>query len=127
MFTIIAPTGSGKTCTGFYAALKLRELLDEERRIVYVLPFTTLINDNFKSVQRYLGFDPQKEDYPNNCLLKHHHLTELNYRTAGEEYSLSQAELLVENWQSEIIVTTYVQLFHSILTHRNRMQKRFIL
>jgi CRISPR-associated endonuclease/helicase Cas3 len=124
LFTIIAPTGSGKTCTGFYAALKLRELLDEERRIVYVLPFTTLINDNFKSVQRYLGFDPQKEDYPNNCLLKHHHLTELNYRTAGEEYSLSQAELLVENWQSEIIVTTYVQLFHSILTHRNRMQKK---
>ncbi|NMA65374.1 MAG: CRISPR-associated endonuclease Cas3'', partial [Clostridiaceae bacterium] len=46
IFTITAPTGSGKTITGLFAALKLRELKPELKKIIYVLPYTSIIDQN---------------------------------------------------------------------------------
>lgn len=128
LFTLTAPTGSGKTLTVLEAALALRNKLEEEggqtARLIYCLPFTTVIDQNygvFAKVLKDAGL-PDSHD----LLLKHHHLTEFFYRTSDNaEYEPDGCgELLTETWQSEIIVTTFYQVLHSVLSPLNRELKR---
>ena len=55
-----------------------------------------------------------------DIIIMHHHLSALNYsgNIIGEQriesYSTSQSELLVQGWDSEIIVTTFIQLFNTV-------------
>ncbi|HOM03576.1 MAG TPA: CRISPR-associated helicase Cas3' [Acetivibrio sp.] len=127
VLSINLPTGSGKTLTALKAALRLKERLIEEKgynpRIVYVLPFTSIIEQNFDVFQKVLGTTES------NVLLKHHYLSQRIYQweKEGEMESFSDAvsEHLVESWDSEIVVSTFVQLLHSIFTNRNRKLKKF--
>lgn len=127
ILSINLPTGSGKTLTALKAALRLKERLIEEKgynpRIIYVLPFTSIIEQNFDVFQKVLGTTES------NVLLKHHYLSQRVYQweKEGEIESLSDtvSEHLVESWDSEIVVSTFVQLLHSIFTNRNRKLKKF--
>lgn len=58
--------------------------------------------------------------------MKHHHLADVFYRAREEEdLDFDEAMLLIESWQSEIIVTTFIQLLHTLVGYRNRMLKKF--
>ncbi len=125
LYTLTAPTGSGKTLAVLRAALGLREALTERGepapRIVYCLPFTSVIDQNhgvFADVLK--GGDGGAP--PSDVLLKHHHLTELEYRShEGREWEPDGAgRLLVETWQSEVVVSTFHQLLHTFLSGRSR-------
>ncbi|MCK4797252.1 MAG: CRISPR-associated endonuclease Cas3'', partial [Spirochaetes bacterium] len=48
IFSITAPTGSGKTFTVLNVALKLRELFKNNYKIIYALPFTSIIDQNYE-------------------------------------------------------------------------------
>lgn len=127
LFTLTAPTGSGKTLTVLESALALRQKLEGTGavpRTIYCLPFTTVIDQNYKVFSEVLNFAGVLDTQ--DVLLKHHHLTECFYRTSdNSEYEPDGAgELLTESWQSEIIVTTFYQLLHSILSSMNRELKR---
>lgn len=131
IFTITAPTGSGKTVAGLAAALLFRERLTQTRnrppRIIYALPYTSIIDDVFEKLQRMLKDRLQPTGYaevPEAFLLKHHHLADVCYRVGDEELDLDHALLLTESWQSEIVVTTFVQLMHTLIGYRNRMLKK---
>lgn len=127
VLSINLPTGSGKTLIALKTALRLKERLIEEKgynpRIIYVLPFTSVIEQNFDVFQKVLATTES------NVLLKHHYLSERVYQweKEGERESYSDAisEHLVESWDSEIVVSTFVQLLHSIFTNRNRKLKKF--
>jgi|Wag4MinimDraft_15_1082655.scaffolds.fasta_scaffold00228_7 CRISPR-associated endonuclease/helicase Cas3 len=125
IFSITAPTGTGKTITGFFAALKLRELLGNNRRIIYSLPFTSIIEQNYDALVELLekldGFEGNSGRY----IIKHHHLATIEYESEYRDYKKTEAELLIENWQSGIIVTTFVQLLETLIGARNRMLKKF--
>jgi CRISPR-associated endonuclease/helicase Cas3 len=41
------------------------------------------------------------------------------------EFKEDKAQLLIEGWNSEIVVTTFVQLFHSLISNRNRSLRKF--
>lgn len=113
LFSVTAPTGSGKTLTAFYYALKLRERMlsrDQNPRIIYVAPFLSIIDQNLDVYKKALGELSQRSD----IILAHHHLCEVNYRGDGE-YSTDKSILLTEGWNSEIIVTTFVQFLYTIL------------
>lgn len=125
LFTLTAPTGSGKTLSIFNAALQVRSALAEAEpsRIIYCLPFTSVIDQNHQVLQNVLQVccEPVRED----ILLKHHHLVEGKYRTGDSAYEPGQAgELLTETWQSEVVVTTFYQLLHTLLSNRNSQLKR---
>lgn len=133
LFTLTAPTGAGKTLTSLSAALRLRERLHREKgysaRIIYALPFTNIIDQTFTVFGDVLR--ASLEDFAakeNSYLLKHHYLADTIYKLegekAGEEFSLEESLLLIESWQSEIIVTTFVQLLHSLIGFQNRMLKK---
>lgn len=114
IFSLTAPTGSGKTISGLYFALRFKErsrIRGLEPRIIYVAPFLSIIDQNFEVFKTAVGEDSERSD----IILAHHHLCEMNYRTEDFEYSTDKSPLLVEGWHSEIIVTTLVQFAYTIL------------
>jgi CRISPR-associated endonuclease/helicase Cas3 len=128
IYSLNVPTGTGKTLASFSLALKLREKiknqLDFEPKIIYSLPFLSVIDQNysvfedvFKSVN---GITPTTD-----ILLKHHHLTDIFYSTDDDEFKEDKALFMIEGWNSEIIVTTFIQMFHTMISRRNRSLRKF--
>lgn len=114
--TLTLPTGMGKTLTGLDAALTLREGTERDR-IVYALPFTSII-DQVDSELRDI-FDTDGRD---DLLTVHHHLAETIVELADEEDTDEYAaieEMLGESWRSGLVLTTYVQLFESLVGPKN--------
>ncbi len=126
IFSITAPTGTGKTYAGFYASVKLKELLGLKGKIIYSLPFTSIIEQNYSSIVDILkcleSFDKNISRY----IIKHHNLSKTDYITDYHDYTKLQSELLIENWESGIVVTTFVQLFETAIGSKNKMLKKFL-
>ena len=126
--SLTAPTGTGKTLTVMSVALKLRERIRAQMkylpRIVYALPFLSIIDQN-ADVLRKVFKKVQGQDPTSDILLIHHHLSDLLYTTEEVEYEAEESEILVEGWDSEIVVTTFVQLFHTLFSNRNRALRKF--
>jgi CRISPR-associated endonuclease/helicase Cas3 len=132
LFTLTAPTGAGKTLAGLAAAYRLRERLagacGVAPRLIYALPFTSIVDQTFAVAEAILrtALPEPSTALPSTWLLKHHHLAAPVYRGSGrEELSLDEALLLTESWQSEMVVTTFVQFFHTLVGYQNRMLKKF--
>ncbi len=127
-FTITAPTGAGKTIAGLSAAMKLRQRLesDYDYRIIYTLPFTTIIDQNYQvanDIFSNIGYDFNENH--ERYLLKHHHLSISAQRINGEDLPLDESLMLVEDWDSEIIFTTFIQLFDALGGYRNKSLKKY--
>ncbi len=153
ILSLNVPTGTGKTLTSLSFALKLRERIKKERgvcpRIIYSLPFLSIIDQNSKEFAKVLAplggvswesllkmseIEQEKilaEKIPSSLLLEHHHLSDLVYKTEDEfenaelEKNVGKSLLLIEGWNSEIIVTTFMQFFYSLISNRNRMIRKF--
>jgi len=129
IYSIDVPTGTGKTLTGFSFALKLRQKLINNNgfipKIIYCLPFLSIIEQNFDVFEEIFKVVFDKK--PNNSLLiKHHHLAEIKYKNnKNEELPTDESQFLIEGWESEIIVTTFMQLFHTLISNKNRMLRKF--
>jgi CRISPR-associated endonuclease/helicase Cas3 len=127
IFSLNLPTGTGKTLTGLSLALKLRERIERERgfypRIVYCLPYLSIIDQNVQVFEEVLGCggaSPSSE-----VLLTHHHLTELSYRMEEGEYEPDDSQFLIEGWNAEVIVTTFVQFFSMLFSRKNRAHRKY--
>lgn len=124
IISINLPTGLGKTLTSLAVALKMRQRLGTNHRIIYALPFLSIIDQNyevFENVIRANNLEPTSD-----ILLKHHHLADLYYKQSEDnEAESDEAKILIEGWNSEIIVTTFVQVFHSLISNRNKTIRRF--
>ncbi|MEM4067612.1 MAG: CRISPR-associated helicase Cas3' [Candidatus Micrarchaeaceae archaeon] len=143
MLRLELPTGFGKTTTAFGIALELRERIQKELgstpRIIYALPFISIIDQNFDVFQKILsqsfGSSSNDKNVPSSLLLRHHHLSDIYFTFKNEEklsdtdsvdpHDLEKRYLLMESWNSEIIVTTFVQLFHTLITNRNSSSMKF--
>lgn len=127
VLSLTAPTGSGKTLTALGCAFRLRERLQQEKgfapRIIYALPFVNIIDQNFEVTKQVLSRLEDFKANESNYLLKHHHLAPLAFKE-DESRSNDEALLLTESWESEVIVTTFVQLLESLITNRNRALKK---
>jgi CRISPR-associated endonuclease/helicase Cas3 len=129
IYSISVPTGSGKTLTSLSFALKLKARIREEKRIdtkiIYSLPFLSIIDQNydvFEEVFNTVEMASPTED----VLLKHHHLADIFYKTKDdEEFEGLKSLFLIEGWNSVIIVTTFAQFFHTIVSNKNRSLRKF--
>lgn len=126
IYSLNLPTGLGKTFISLSFALRLKNKLKEFGiipRIIYALPFLSIIEQNaqvFEKIIKANGICPDSD-----ILLKHHHLSEVYFRVREDEYESDEAKILVEGWNSEIIVTTFAQLFHTLVSNRNRNIRKF--
>jgi CRISPR-associated endonuclease/helicase Cas3 len=127
ILSLTAPTGSGKTLTALGCALRLRERVRAEKgylpRIIYALPFVNVIDQNFEVAEKVLERHADYAGSPSSYLLRHHHLAPQAFRE-NQDVTNDEALLLTESWESEIVVTTFVQLFESLVTNRNRRLKK---
>lgn len=128
IYSLNAPTGTGKTLTGLAFANRLASRLRCEQgfspRIFYCISFISIIDQNCKVFENV--FETVTGEKPtNDLLLKHHHLADTYYATAEDEFEPEDGLFLVEGWNSEVIVTTFVQLFHTLFTNRNRSLRKY--
>lgn len=111
LFRITLPTGFGKTLTGLRAGLELAE--DRNSRVIYSLPYTSIIDQVDGEVRDIFSVAPGDKEYT-----IHHHLadtwTRLVEGTDSERVSDGSESLYAETWQSGLVLTTFVQLFESL-------------
>ena len=117
ILSLTAPTGSGKTLAGLLFAAMLRRQIFEQTgrrsRIIYVSPFISIIDQNAKVIRNALGL---KDNSQSKIMITHHHLTRLAYEKEEEEtYSNPVSQLLIEGWNAEVIVTTFVQFLETVI------------
>ncbi|OPX80697.1 MAG: CRISPR-associated nuclease/helicase Cas3 [Methanosaeta sp. PtaB.Bin087] len=126
ILSLNVPTGTGKTLAALSLSLKLRVRLENERRIkpriIYALPFLSIIDQNYKVFDEVVAKENSKDS---RLLLKHHHLAEVKYKTSENEYDVDKSLLLLEGWNSEIIVTTFWQLFNTLFSNKNKQLRKF--
>lgn len=124
--TITAPTGLGKTLAALECALLLRERIQKIEgytpRIISAIPFINIIEQTRQEYERVLAGDAAQDVR----LVIHHSLADISriVRDSDGEVPLEQTLLEVESWEGDVILTTFVQLFHSLLTGNNRMLKK---
>ncbi|MEW6086765.1 MAG: CRISPR-associated helicase Cas3' [bacterium] len=126
IYSLNLPTGLGKTLAAFSFALKLKERLKKDNvnpRIIYALPFLSIIDQNSNVFESVIKANDIKPD--SDVFLKHHHLSEIFYKKEDIEFEPDEAKILIEGWNSEIIVTTFIQLFHTLISNKNRSIRKF--
>ncbi|MDP8236120.1 MAG: CRISPR-associated helicase Cas3' [Candidatus Erginobacter occultus] len=102
-FSLTVPTGGGKTLSALAFALRHFRATDHPlQRIVYVAPFTTIIEQNADVFREHLG---------NAAVLEHHSNLE-------PEKESRAARLAAENWDAPVIVTTSVQFYDSLFSNK---------
>lgn len=111
IYSVTLPTGLGKTITAYNLADKMRKLAGfESSKIIINIPFTSIIDQNFEVYSEIL------QSKNTDTLLKHHHLAEPSYKKDENISDYYQSKFLIETWQSDTIVTTFVQLLETLLS-----------
>ena len=113
LFTLTAPTGYGKTLTALNFALKFNK-----PRIIYALPFTSIIDQTYDIVAKI---------YKNSDILvsKAHHKTTISEENLTEEDRYSKIKFLMESFSGEINVTTLYQLIFALFGNKNKDNVKF--
>lgn len=109
LFTLTVPTGGGKTLTSLGFALD-HARAHGKRRIIYAIPFTSIIDQTATQFRDILG---------DEVLLEHHSALEDQRAPANDQsQGRSKLGLAMEDWAAPIVVTTNVQLFESLFAAR---------
>ncbi|BAK81137.1 CRISPR-associated helicase/endonuclease Cas3 [Candidatus Arthromitus sp. SFB-rat-Yit] len=109
-YSLCVPTGGGKTLSSLAFALNHAKQNGHDR-IIYSLPFTSIIEQNAKVYSDIFGEEN---------VLEHHCNFNFSNEIGENEYSEKQLKykLATENWDMPLIVTTNVQLFESMYSNK---------
>jgi len=103
MYSLTVPTGGGKTLASM--AFALDHAVDQnhkKKRIVYVIPYTSIIEQTAAILRGIFG---------NDNVVEHH-------SNLDPEKETPRSRLASENWDAPVIVTTNVQFFESLYAAR---------
>lgn len=116
-FNLTIPTGGGKTLASMAFALN-HAVQHGLSRVIYVIPFTTIIEQNAAVFKRALGEEN---------VLEHH--SNFDWESFKREQNDSpddftnsvyaKLKLAAENWDIPIVVTTNVQFFESLFANKS--------
>lgn len=104
IFRLTVPTGGGKTIASLAFALN-HGVTHEMDRIIYVIPYTSIIEQNAQVFRDILGKENVLENHCN-----------VGYTDTEE---LKSMQLASENWDKPIVVTTNVQFFESLFANKS--------
>ena len=108
LYTLTVPTGGGKTISSLAFALT-HAAKNNMDRIIYVIPYTSIIEQNAAVFKRVLGDDN---------VIEHHSGIEYDEKEDMESPEVMRQLLATENWDAPVIVTTAVQFFESLFSNK---------
>lgn len=111
-YTLSVPTGGGKTLASLRYALHHAHQHQLER-IVFIIPYTSIIEQNARAVREVLGQQPDGRDW----ILEHHSNIEPERQTW-------LSKLISDNWDAPIVFTTMVQYLEANFSGGTRSVRR---
>ena len=97
LFSLTVPTGGGKTLSAMAFALR-HALKHGQQRVIYVIPYTSIIEQTGRILAGIFGRENVVEHHSN----------------LSPEKETLRSQLATENWDAPVIVTTNVQFFESL-------------
>lgn len=113
IYTLTVPTGGGKTLASLRFALHHAQKHGLDR-VIYVIPFTSIIDQNAEVVRRIL--EPEGVEAGSVVLEHHSNLT--------PEDQTWRSKILSENWDAPVVYTTMVQLLETLFGAGTRGARR---
>lgn len=108
IYTLTVPTGGGKTVASL--AFALRHAVEHGmQRVIYVIPYTSIIDQNAQVFRDILG---------SGNVLEHHSGVQFDLSDGAPAEAVRKA-LATENWDMPVVVTTAVQFFESMYAARS--------
>jgi len=120
IYTLSIPTGGGKTLASLRYALKHAKLFGK-KHIIYVVPFTTIIEQNAKEVRKILLDDANILEHHSNVVEAE---TEDDEQEDGRVNVRQKLKLAKDNWDAPIIFTTMVQFLNVFYADGSRNIRR---
>ena len=108
IYMLTVPTGGGKTVASLAFALRHTAAHGMER-VIYVVPYTSIIEQNAEVFRNILG---------DGNVLEHHSGVQFDLSDGASPEETRRA-LATENWDMPVVVTTAVQFFESIYASRS--------
>lgn len=105
VYSMTVPTGGGKTLSSLAFALA-HARRHELQRVIYVIPFTSIIEQTASTFRGIRGFE--------EAVLEHHS----QVVDDGPDRETWWSRLAAENWDAPLVVTTSVQFFESLHASR---------
>ncbi|QGT99800.1 CRISPR-associated helicase Cas3 [Candidatus Syntrophocurvum alkaliphilum] len=102
IYTLVLPTGLGKTITATRIAMESC-LINEKSRIIYTAPYLSILSQASLEISQATQID----------VMQHHHLAFMS-----EEIHEDKDIITLESWQSEIVCTSFNQLFRAFFPKR---------
>lgn len=118
-YTLLLPTGLGKTFSGMRVALRACAM-GKCRRIVYVAPYLSILSQATREITAATGLD----------VLEHHHLSVIgctarpadahscDFKPGSESESEGDEGILFDSWMAPVVTTTFNQLFRALFPTR---------
>lgn len=123
IFTLTAPTGIGKTMTALDFSLKLKSRIrgeeNREAQIIYALPFINIIEQALDEYEQTL---PKEE----LRILGHYQFADVfGIQSDSDEEKYHQKLMKLDAWQGDVVITSFVQFFETLISNRNKLLKKF--
>ncbi|MCI0184579.1 CRISPR-associated helicase Cas3' [Sulfoacidibacillus ferrooxidans] len=116
IYTLSIPTGGGKTLASLRYALK-HAITYHKERIIYIVPYTTIIEQNAQEVRAIIKND-------SNILEHHSNVVENEVEDENYDINKKKLKLAKDNWESPIIFTTMVQFLNTFYSKGTRNVRR---
>lgn len=111
IYKMTLPTGAGKTLSALRYSIHHAKKY-EKKRIIFVIPLLSILDQNSKVIKEYIGSD----------IVLEHHSNVLKSNFSDNE--LDEYELLSESWESPVIITTLVQLLNVLFSGKTNAIRR---